>query len=724
MRKFSRSLFISTALIVASVSTIDAEIPYGYYDSLEGLSGVALKKAVKEVARKHYNRISYGTSTWKVFVDSDVRTIDGVRYWWDMYSNVKVEAEDYSTHKGMNIEHSVAKSWWGSSNADQYDSYYDVMHLNPSNETANQQKSNYPLGKVKLIRWTDDDRITMVGTPESGYGGGSTYVYEPCDEYKGDFARTFFYIFTAYDDNPWQSNTNWMYDTSSDLTLKPWAYNMLLEWAANDPVSQKEIDRNEAVKRHQGNRNPFIDCPDLPEYIWGSLKNQPYHFSNQGNYDREKTKEIYEDFTVSNAGLPMGSSKKPETPKDFCSVTTDVEYEIMGCYVNSYMAPYYLLINGKNNAGAYISFTLTMNCNTIKLHTTPACSTNQNSAVNVYADNNLLGKYAVNVQNATVEVEIPQEYQKAGTVYKVESATTAYNQQFAGFTYMCYNDIVEATDIRLNKTNVAMKSGESVQLTATVEPAVTTDRLSWTTSNSSVATVSSTGVVTAVGVGRATITATCGKVSATCDVQVEEGSGSDQPVQPSEGSVTFDFTNISSLSPSYDPNGNVTEYDVTDVKFENGVVSILSKASSGASNKPRLFKSSSGDWSYRFYNKCQVEISIEEGYSISEIVFKATNLSKNGIEWSGGGAFSNNVWTANSEDVPSVTVSKTVAANNPVISTITVNYKAKSRVDDVAEDNVPAPVEYYNLQGIRVMNPSEGVYIRRQGSSVSKVIIR
>ena len=52
--------------------------------------------------------------------------------------------------------------------------------------------------------------------------------------------------------------------------IAPWALNLLLTWHRNDPVSEKEKVRNNAVESLQGNRNPFIDYPELVEYIWGN----------------------------------------------------------------------------------------------------------------------------------------------------------------------------------------------------------------------------------------------------------------------------------------------------------------------------------------------------------------------------------------------------------------------------------------------------------------------
>lgn len=267
-----KSIYISLMLTSGAVAM--GAVPDGYYDSLEGLTGVALKKAVKTAGFKNHKAITYGDDTWEVFKTSDVRTINGTLYYWDMYSNENVAVTSGKPNSTvMNIEHSVAKSWWGGANND---AYKDCFHLNPSNSDANSRKSNYPMAEIQTGTWNNG--VTFVGKPKSGQGGGSTYVYEPADEYKGDFARVFFYMFTIYDNISWTSSCNWMYDTGSDLTLKPWAYELLLKWARQDPVSQKEIDRNEAVSKKQGNRNPFIDCPELAEYIWGSKRGQAFHY--------------------------------------------------------------------------------------------------------------------------------------------------------------------------------------------------------------------------------------------------------------------------------------------------------------------------------------------------------------------------------------------------------------------------------------------------------------
>ena len=95
--------------------------------------------------------------------------------WWDMYSNTLVPIE---THDGLNIEHSVANSWFGAKAAK--DPYADLFHLNPSNESANNQKGSLPLGEVVTVSWQNE--LVKTGAPKSGTAGSATKVFEPADE--------------------------------------------------------------------------------------------------------------------------------------------------------------------------------------------------------------------------------------------------------------------------------------------------------------------------------------------------------------------------------------------------------------------------------------------------------------------------------------------------------------------------------------------------------------
>lgn len=252
-----------------------------YYAGIEGKSGKELRQAIKKAAMPDdFVSIVYGEGhtsfkTWQAFEQTDVRMVGGKAAWWDMYSNRLVYVE--SGHSSLNIEHSVANSWWGGQEGSLY-AYQDLFHLNPSNSEANNAKSNNPIGVVGATA-SFDNGLTRIGVPAAGYGGGAGKVFEPADEYKGDFARAYFYIFTTYNDIPWRTDKGGeaLYTITADgIDLQPWAAEMLLRWAEEDPVDDKEVKRNELICGFQHNRNPFIDFPELARYIYGDKQTEAF----------------------------------------------------------------------------------------------------------------------------------------------------------------------------------------------------------------------------------------------------------------------------------------------------------------------------------------------------------------------------------------------------------------------------------------------------------------
>lgn len=265
-------------IVLAAVSALDvyADIPEGYYTDLNGKKDAELKTACWQIVR-NLTRISSYSNLPKYFQVTDVYPESN--RWWDMYSDIPLYAPSFS---GLNREHSFPKSWWGGDT--NVNAYTDLNHLYPSEMRANTAKSNYPLGTVDRTSPINfDNGISTVGYAVTGQGGGARYVFEPDDEYKGDFARTYFYMVTCYQDYTWNQNYMYMLQQNTYPTLNDWSVRLLLEWAAADPVSQKEIDRNEAVYSFQNNRNPFIDFPQLAEYIWGNKKGDIFYIENGGN---------------------------------------------------------------------------------------------------------------------------------------------------------------------------------------------------------------------------------------------------------------------------------------------------------------------------------------------------------------------------------------------------------------------------------------------------------
>lgn len=236
-------------------------IPAGYYNSAEGLTGETLRGALHNIIDGH-GSISYA-ALWTAFYTTDDKPNGKV---WDMYSDIPGGTPPYeytfgvdqggsagSEGTGYNREHSWPASWFNSLAP----MYTDLFQLYPTDNDVNNRRSNYPYGEVSSPTWTSLNGCKLGQNTYPGYTG---IVFEPIDAYKGDFARTYFYVTTRYftEDAGWSSSP-----AATKCELAAWTKALLLEWNTQDPVSQKEIDRNEAIYAIQGNRNPFIDRPDF-----------------------------------------------------------------------------------------------------------------------------------------------------------------------------------------------------------------------------------------------------------------------------------------------------------------------------------------------------------------------------------------------------------------------------------------------------------------------------
>lgn len=261
-------------LLLTVSSLICAQIPAGYYYQAHGKTGAELKTALHNII-KEASMLKYGSgegATWEGFFYTDQNPDGSV---FDMYSNETRYFNGFNGIDGMHIEHSLPNSWWGGI---KNNAYKDLYHLYPADATMNMSKSNNPLGEVSgtTIR---DNGLSKMG--KNGFG--NTYTgncFEPADIYKGDFARSYFYIATAYEDyaslwnSPMMQNNTWP-------VWQSWALQLLMEWNKNDLKSTREEERAEAVYKIQGNRNPFIDYPDLVDYIWGDKTSTPYPFPDE-----------------------------------------------------------------------------------------------------------------------------------------------------------------------------------------------------------------------------------------------------------------------------------------------------------------------------------------------------------------------------------------------------------------------------------------------------------
>ena len=269
MMKFYRFTLMLAALLTAVAALASA--PSNYYNSAIGKNDEGLMISLRNIIRDH-RQLSYN-ALWDAFKTTDT---DKDGYIIDMYSNCRYRPDQHggsssSVGGGFNREHSFPKSWFN----DGYPMYTDLFHLYPTDIRVNNQRSNYPFGVcAKGTRLTNGAYVGKGKLGTSTYPGYSGTVFEPDDEYKGDFARTYFYMVTCYKNElpSWPGSAQLNYSANSYKAFSTWSINMLMEWTRMDPVSEKEIKRNDAVYSIQGNRNPFIDYPELAEYIWGNMQ--------------------------------------------------------------------------------------------------------------------------------------------------------------------------------------------------------------------------------------------------------------------------------------------------------------------------------------------------------------------------------------------------------------------------------------------------------------------
>lgn len=261
---------ITTAIFVVAAITATAQ-------SLEVRAGLNLKNVLHTLISQHKD-LGY-TNLWNAYATTDV---DATGHIIDMYSNVtRYMPEDHGDHyteegSCLNREHTVPQSWFGEHSPMRA----DLFQVYPVDGWVNNMRSNHPYGEVGTVSKTSANGYSKLGSPSSTLGAPSTIttVFEPADEYKGDLARTYFYMVVCYQDKLADWTGEVFGKSVAPDAFNPeypgypgmaeWAIKMFIKWSEQDPVSQKERDRNEAVYKLQGNRNPFIDCPGLERFIW------------------------------------------------------------------------------------------------------------------------------------------------------------------------------------------------------------------------------------------------------------------------------------------------------------------------------------------------------------------------------------------------------------------------------------------------------------------------
>ena len=329
------SLF-ALALVAKSV-TPAASLP-AYYEKIDGKSGKALFDAVQTVTKFGYSSLGYD-GLWGAYPYTDVHE-NG--YVWDMYSDCTWKSIN-SNHCGnysnecdcYNREHSIPKSWYGGSTSGPG---CDIFHLVPTDGKVNGVRSNYPFGEVSSADYNKHGNkkgsaksITITGGNTIAGNTGATIsasgtVFEPRDEYKGDFARGYMGALLrwagekAFTDGEGSKTFTTNFSTGS-FGLTKYGVALLMKWHRQDPVSKKEIDRNNGIQQTQGNRNPFIDYPYLAEYIWGEKAGQ--------TLDLDDLITAYDSrFVLGESNGYLNGGSTPVDPETKCTVTWLVNGEV------------------------------------------------------------------------------------------------------------------------------------------------------------------------------------------------------------------------------------------------------------------------------------------------------------------------------------------------------------------------------------------------------------
>ncbi len=255
-----------------------AQVPDGYYESAQELSGEALKTALYEIIRGHtaFPYTAATTDVWDILKETDRDTANSENVIL-FYSGWSVNAaQEYNNANGWTRE-----QVWAISHGDFGTGKgvgTDVHHIRPVDLSVNSARSN------KDFDWGGSLYVDGDG-PTECYSNAVSW--EPRDAVKGDVARMLFYMAVRYEGENGELDLELMDDVNTSALTEPGKgyhgkLSALLEWHVSDPVDSFEIRRNEIIYSYQENRNPFIDHPEFVHKIWtvtgiDAVKEKPFN---------------------------------------------------------------------------------------------------------------------------------------------------------------------------------------------------------------------------------------------------------------------------------------------------------------------------------------------------------------------------------------------------------------------------------------------------------------
>ncbi len=256
---------------------VSTTAPTGYYAALAGLSGGALKQAIQDIIANPavVHAHNYGDII-EILKTADQNPLNSNEVWL-MYvekPRSKLEFQDTGINTGKwNREHIYPQSRGGYT--DGTSSIPDGINIwLPTN--ADDILAGH--GDAHHLRAEDGPENTIRNNNNyglTGYNGPSGTK----GSWKGDVARAVFYMAVRY---------NALSVVNGDIPVSTVGQlgdlTSLLTWNTLDPADDFEMNRNNYIYTWQVNRNPFIDYPDLANYIWGAKAGQVWHF-NLSNQD-------------------------------------------------------------------------------------------------------------------------------------------------------------------------------------------------------------------------------------------------------------------------------------------------------------------------------------------------------------------------------------------------------------------------------------------------------
>ena len=218
------------------------------YDRLEDLSASTLLTTLRGLMTSTHSYKSSYANCRDYANKTDCENGSGTNI-ITLYTSYSTSHSEYNGGNGWNREHVWPKSLGG---FNQDGAGADLHHIRPSENRTNSNRGNLKYGNVNGGSTSTGNLSGLVGGNYSGY-------FEPLDEVKGDVARICLYVYVRYGTE---------YTQCSKITNVFQSVDVLLEWCALDPVDTWEMGRNEVVGKIQGNRNVFIDYPELAWLIF------------------------------------------------------------------------------------------------------------------------------------------------------------------------------------------------------------------------------------------------------------------------------------------------------------------------------------------------------------------------------------------------------------------------------------------------------------------------